>query len=362
MKPPPGPLSPQQREVLEEARQSWSRRLFGPWRSGPLISPSEIQADINWIYRSASLTAKQPEIILANSPADWGRAVRSAPSIGDPVNPTIETRLVGGIKTDLDNVGSSRFDLTTKQEISGYCSELRRNAIRFSSSAFGEGLDRGDGIGLLEDIGFALRAEFFLRINLISSDKAQRYLSFLKKGVLHCFCTTTMVVALPKPRDCLVDDRHLLHSVDQPALTWYDGTRQFFIHGVLFDQPTWGAVTRRAIPPKGLLQLRDGEQRAVAIRHYGYEAFLSELGAKIIDESDVNDPWNGRDLHYEVLQIDLRDDPEIAPARFVRVQSPSSGKSAVIRVDPGRDTKTVKGALAWTFGLSPEDYNPEVET
>ena len=50
-------------------------------------------------------------------------------------------------------------------------------------------------------------------------------------------------------------------------------------------------------------------------------------------------------------------------ARFVRVQCPSTHKSAVLRVDSGDpSTRTCRGAIAWTFGMAEKEYAPVVES
>ena len=49
-------------------------------------------------------------------------------------------------------------------------------------------------------------------------------------------------------------------------------------------------------------------------------------------------------------------------ARFVKVVCPSTGKSTFLRVDVSvPQTSTPLGAIAWTFGMTENEYKPIFE-
>ena len=80
------------------------------------------------------------------------------------------------------------------------------------------------------------------------------------------------------------------------------------------------------------------------------ERFVPELGGVVIDRSP-------RGTLYEVALPE--DDPE-GVARYVQVQDASTERQYFLRVPP--TIQTAAEAVAWSFGLSGEDYHPADET
>ena len=81
----------------------------------------------------------------------------------------------------------------------------------------------------------------------------------------------------------------------------------------------------------------------------GWESIFIQLEAVTINK-DKN-PEIG-----ELLQAEI---PEIGLEKFLRVTC-GTGREFVLSVPP--EMKTALEANAWTWGLEPEEYNPEVRT
>ena len=65
----------------------------------------------------------------------------------------------------------------------------------------------------------------------------------------------------------------------------------------------------------------------------------------------------------QVIEIDLKDEPDGLPGRFVKCECWTTGEKYILRVDPRiEQTKTCRGALAWTFGETEKEYYSEIET
>jgi len=79
----------------------------------------------------------------------------------------------------------------------------------------------------------------------------------------------------------------------------------------------------------------------------GWETILNELKAVTIDKND--DPEIG-----ELLCVDI---PGIGKEKFLRVTC-GTGRQFTLPVPP--EMKTALQANAWTWGLSPQQYKPEV--
>lgn len=96
----------------------------------------------------------------------------------------------------------------------------------------------------------------------------------------------------------------------------------------------------------------NSELRRVMIERIGFERFLSEANAKVLDRD--TDPGGPREL----LRVKLEGDEDLV---CVSVRCPSTARHYLIRVPP--TMKTCRQAVAWTAGFDkPEDYDPVAET
>lgn len=101
-----------------------------------------------------------------------------------------------------------------------------------------------------------------------------------------------------------------------------------------------------------ILDERNAELRRVMLERMGYEAFLRETEAEILDRD--RDPGGERRL----LRVKLEGDEDLV---CVSVICPSTGRQYLIRVPP--TMRTCRQAAAWIAGFdNPDDYRPIVET
>lgn len=91
-----------------------------------------------------------------------------------------------------------------------------------------------------------------------------------------------------------------------------------------------------------ILTARNAELKQRALKTMGYERFVAETKPVTLDKNGDN----------ELLRID-----DIVLAY---VKDSSTPRRYLLRVPP--TMKTVHEAIAWTFGLRPEQYHPEIET
>ena len=118
--------------------------------------------------------------------------------------------------------------------------------------------------------------------------------------------------------------------------------------------------------PEKVIQLWNVEQKSAIINEHGFEKVFDSSVAKEIHAHTIDN--NGSTLEYRLfdLRIDRR---RGIIARILRVQDYSTGKFAYLGV-PRRWEKddiiiqldTCMKAVAWTFGMTEEEYKPLVET
>jgi hypothetical protein len=101
-----------------------------------------------------------------------------------------------------------------------------------------------------------------------------------------------------------------------------------------------------------VLSERNAELRRVLLERMGYERFLSETNAQVLDRD--SDPGGERRL----LRVPLENDE---PLVCLAVYCPSTGRQYMLRVPPGM--RKCRQAAAWIAGFDrAEDYQPIAET
>jgi hypothetical protein len=101
-----------------------------------------------------------------------------------------------------------------------------------------------------------------------------------------------------------------------------------------------------------VLAERNAERRRVLLERFGFERFMLEAGAAVVDRD--RDAGGERQL----LKVKLEGDEDLV---CVSVSCPSTGRHYLLRVPPAM--RTCRQAVAWTAGFDdPELYKPLVET
>jgi hypothetical protein len=112
------------------------------------------------------------------------------------------------------------------------------------------------------------------------------------------------------------------------------------------------AFRPESITADEILVERNAELRRVLLERVGFERFMTEARAKVLDEDhDAGGP-------RQLLCVPIEGDEDLV---CVSVYCPSTGRRYLLRVPPG--VRTCHEAIAWTAGFDdPDDYNPQVET
>jgi hypothetical protein len=158
---------------------------------------------------------------------------------------------------------------------------------------------------------------------------------------------TVFICRIPK---ISLDEIGRLHNERGPAVEFPDGYKIFAWRNL--------PVPREVIESPGYLtgkridEERNVELRRTFIDKFGIGNYLRETSAGIRDQTELGTLY-------------LKQLPGDEPIAVVRVKNSTpeidgSFKEYFLRVPP--NMKTVREAVAWTFGLKPDEYSPEVET
>lgn len=142
------------------------------------------------------------------------------------------------------------------------------------------------------------------------------------------------------------DEQGRLHSTDGMCIHYRDGWGFYAWHGTRCSEKL--ILHPEQITREEWMNERNLEIRRLMQERIGNERFVEMLGGRCIDQ--------GR--RADLIEVKLRDDPEKV-ARFVRVKDTSTERVYYLRVPPTFDK--ADEALAWTFGLEEQDYQPTQE-
>ena len=153
------------------------------------------------------------------------------------------------------------------------------------------------------------------------------------------------VVAGNRPDSFLVDDNNRLHSITSAALVFKDGFKSYCVRGV--SVPAEWIENRDTLDPMLALTWPNIEQRRCAAEIIGWAKVLKKLNAKQVQ----------KDKFGTLLEVQLPDSTTVS--RFVHVVC-GTGREFALPVP--NSTKTARAAVAATYGIPTEMYNPEVRT
>ena len=165
-----------------------------------------------------------------------------------------------------------------------------------------------------------------------------------------------------RPKEIRFDEQGLLHCDHGPAIKYRDNWGVFSWHGVGFPSK-W--LDEDELTPGIALNQENIEKRRVACEILGWDRILHALEAQMVDK-DPN-PQIG-ELLSVVLPSGRTGGRGIGTSNrniwqgremFLRVQC-GTGRTFALPVPP--TMRTAQEANAWTYGLSANEYNPEIRT
>jgi hypothetical protein len=174
-----------------------------------------------------------------------------------------------------------------------------------------------------------------------------------------------LALAAERPTTLHVDEQGRLHCPDGPAIAYADGWSVFAWHGLRIEDADL------ILKPEGVTvaRIRDeanAEIRRMLLTRYGFDRFVQDAGALPVHA----------DAFGTVYRCDLADDEPLVIVRVTNSTPEPDGsiKEYALRVHPElrpmhRDGTygdpqplTARNAVASSFGLRGEQYQPAIET
>lgn len=157
-------------------------------------------------------------------------------------------------------------------------------------------------------------------------------------------------VLCERPAILHLDELGRLHHGEGAALAYPDGFALYRWRGVAIPEDF--AHTLATLTPAAIREERNAELRRIMFEHYGHDRYILESGAEPVQQDEAGRLW----------RIALPGDEPIAMVEVVNATAEPDGtfRTYWLRVPPR--TQTAKEAVAWTFGLTEQEYRPQVQT
>ncbi len=170
-----------------------------------------------------------------------------------------------------------------------------------------------------------------------------RFLRAYEAGLGHFWVREDRIVAVPRPVLCTREGR--LHCETGPAIQWPGGASFWFWQGVHVNERI--VMKPETLSVDEVLGERNLEVRRVMIERIGLERLMREERAERLESTEQG----------TLYRLPLQGEE---PIIIVSVTCPSTGRKYFLRVPPR--VRRVHEAIAWTFALSINEYQPNQET
>jgi len=289
-----------------------------------------------------ALLALPASIALAVAPAPAPQ-LRDQPRFGRSVGPKISNSFRGLLEQSRDVTKPRPYGLELAEQLSSHVRLLATaSPPNFDTPVMFYAVDRL--IRVAPDPGAA---------NLPDGRRTLDQLAAFTDLVFKVDCIWAFArtaVAMEPPVEVALDERGRLHHMDGPAVRWRDGSALFAVEGrfpadphILFAPETLTAQQIRQEPDPGV--------RRALLSYYGAERVMTEMGRRI-----------AQDRTGELWRIDDFDGEPLVMVRVINSTPEPDGtrKPYWLRVPP--TTGSAHAGVAWTFGMSPLRYDPQMET
>jgi hypothetical protein len=170
-----------------------------------------------------------------------------------------------------------------------------------------------------------------------------------------CWFYPDIAIVADRPALLRLDAAGRLHAEDGPALAYRDGFAIHALHGVRVD--------RSVIEKPGRIAVADVENeenvevRRALVERMGHRRYLSQSGARPVASDETGTLWR--------CDLPSRRGEGLRALCFVETvngtrEPDGSYKRYFLRVPP--TMRAAREAVAWTYGLTAQAYDPLVRT
>ena len=162
----------------------------------------------------------------------------------------------------------------------------------------------------------------------------------------------SVVLFIASPVEARLDELGRPHCETGPAEVYRDGFARWCLQGVEVDADT--VLRPHALTADRILAVANVEVQRLMLERFGWERLLAESGAVELDD----DPRFG--TLFLVPSSYAHDQMRVVRLTNSTPEPDGTFRRYVLRVPP--TTGSAREAVAWTFGMDAEEYDPRLET
>lgn len=166
-----------------------------------------------------------------------------------------------------------------------------------------------------------------------------------------------------RPETLRVDEQNRPHCDDGPFCRWRDGSALYAWHGV--RTPAWIIEHPELITPAKIEAESNAEVRCVEMEKYGLYRYLQDSGAQEIHRDEFGVLYRKADwLLGDMMVVEVANSTPESDGSFRKYVLRVNRDLRPMRLENGRyvygepQALTARNAVASTFGMRGEDYNP----
>ena len=171
----------------------------------------------------------------------------------------------------------------------------------------------------------------------------------LSESCSHYWLLRDACFAAERPVAINRDEHGRLHCETGPAISFQSGWGLWYWRGVRVHRDTIERPERLCV--SRIESERNAERRRVMIERYGQARYMTDSGAKLIHEDARGRLWRHHTRWGLTTWVEVRNSTP---------EPDGSVKTHFLSVPP--DIRSASEAVAWTFGVTEETYQPRVET
>ena len=147
---------------------------------------------------------------------------------------------------------------------------------------------------------------------------------------------------MERPVAVYQDDQKRLHSLENPAMAFRDGTEIYVINGVNFEKKLWNKVVKDQLTVQEVFALENTEQRRIAYEQMDKLKMKQLKDYEVLDHRDKDEQGK----MDEVVQFSIKGFNE--PFTYYSCECPTTGRRYFLQTNQ----KNCLNAKASSFGVS----------
>lgn len=165
-----------------------------------------------------------------------------------------------------------------------------------------------------------------------------------------CAAFENLCLVSNRPSSLILDENGLLHNGKGPAMSYPDGFSLYAWHGVIVPRDI--IESPEQVTTRDIIQQPNVTVRRIMVELYGQDRYLQDSFREAIHEDEFGSLYR--------RWVDGKEDIVMVKVINSTANQDGTFSESWLRVPP--EMRTAKQAVAWSFGMREQDYNPSVES